>query len=247
MPTTPFRPGASGWIFLLCLAGFAGTAAAVDTEFVRGLDESVLRALRDSDNPEDPLGPRWLEEAVRDVTALGSYTVLTFLTVGSVLILLRLRRYSDVALLLTASVGVALVNSLIKALVARERPELVPHLARVESLSFPSGHTMAATCIYFAVAELIARNAQRYSIKVYAYAFAAVLSLLVGASRVYLGVHYPTDVIAGWFAGGAWAVVALWVGSLDVWGGRAIGDPGVGTNSGSAPPPGTPPAGVAPG
>jgi undecaprenyl-diphosphatase len=171
------------------------------------LDERLLRELRHPDNPAEPVGPVWLQEAARDVTALGGYTVLT-LVVGAVLGYLLIGRHFHAALLVAvATAGGWLLSILLKDLYDRPRPELVPHLTRVASSSFPSGHAMLSAVVYLTLGALLARLVPRWRAKLYFVAVAVFLTLLVGCSRVYLGVHYPTDVAAGWAAGVAWATL----------------------------------------
>lgn len=171
------------------------------------LDERLLRELRRADNPAEPVGPVWLQEAARDVTALGGYTVLT-LVVGAVMGFLVIGRHFPAALLtFAATVGGGLLSFLLKDLYDRPRPDLVPHLTRVASSSFPSGHAMLSAVVYLTLGALLARLVDRWRAKLYFIGVAALLVLLVGCSRVYLGVHYPTDVAAGWAAGVAWATL----------------------------------------
>jgi undecaprenyl-diphosphatase len=171
------------------------------------LDERLLRELRRADNPAEPVGPGWLQEAARDITALGGYTVLT-LVVGAVLGFLVIGRHFPAAILVAvATTGGWLLSVLLKDLYDRPRPDLVPHLTRVASSSFPSGHAMLSAVVYLTLGALLARLVPRWRAKLYFVAVAVMLALLVGSSRVYLGVHYPTDVAAGWAAGVAWATL----------------------------------------
>jgi undecaprenyl-diphosphatase len=122
-------------------------------------------------------------------------------------LLLLARQPGWALLVLAAGGGGTLVNSGLKHLFARERPNLVPWLTNVGSASFPSGHAMLSAAVYLSIAVLFARVVQRRRLKLYVLAVAAILVLLVGATRVMLGVHYPTDVAAGWLAGGLWALL----------------------------------------
>src|SRR5436190_11265449 len=190
----------SVWAFL----AIADRAAGVPPG---SLDERLLRSLRSPADPAEPVGPKWVHEAARDVTALGGYTVLT-LVVGAVLGFLVIGRHFHAALLvLAATAGGGLLSILLKDLYGRPRPDLVPHLTRVSTSSFPSGHAMLAAVTYLTLGALLARLVERWRAKLYFVGVAVALTLLVGASRVYLGVHYPTDVAAGWAAGVAWAVL----------------------------------------
>ena len=194
---------AAGWVFLSVADGV--------TEGEPGhLDAWALRSLREPGRPSDPLGPRWLEVAARDVTALGGYTVLTLLVASVVGYLLLARHYPVALLVLAAALGGLLLSNLLKGLYDRPRPDLVPHLVYVSTESFPSGHAMLSAVVYLTLGALLARLAEGWWTRVYFVAMAVALTVLVGVSRVYLGVHYPTDVVAGWSAGLAWAVLC-WV------------------------------------
>lgn len=187
------------WVFL-------AVASHVAEGSTREFDERVVMALREPGDPADPVGPRWVEEGARDLTGLGGYTVLTLL-VGAVLgHLVMGRHYPAAALAFAATAGGAVLSIVLKGVFARPRPELVPHLSYVATSSFPSGHSMLAAVTYLTLGALLARLVERWRLKLYFVAVAVLLAGLVGASRVYLGVHYPTDVLAGWSAGLAWAV-----------------------------------------
>lgn len=179
-----------------------------------GFDQYVLYALRQSENLSIPVGPAWLVNAVRDITALGGYTVLTLLTV-LVGLYLGLKCRFDLLLLTMATItGGAVVSSGLKVFFARERPEHIEHLVDVTTKSFPSGHAMLSTVVYLTLAILLTRATSRNSIKLLFLCSAMLLSLLVGTSRVYLGVHFPTDVFAGWVAGLVWVVFCFFCGWL---------------------------------
>lgn len=179
------------------------------------LDETVLLALRNPADRTDPLGPRWVEELARDVTALGSPGILTFIVAALAgLMWLRGDRAETLFLLVSAISG-AMLSRLLKLGFERPRPDLVPHGTYVDTASFPSGHSMMAAVIYLTVGVLLARTLPRKRLKGYVIALAVILTLAVGVTRVFLGVHWPTDVLAGWAAGASWAlicgVVAAWI------------------------------------
>jgi undecaprenyl-diphosphatase len=190
---------AAGWIF-------AEVADEVIEGETRALDSRILLAMRVPGDPADPVGPPWLEEAGRDITALGGMTVLAVLTAAVAGLLWLQRHRSTMVFLVVAVAGGMLATSLIKAGFDRPRPDLVPHGMHVVTASFPSGHSMQAAVTYLTLAVLSARVQSRWVIKVYLIALAALLTVAVGISRVYLGVHWPTDVVAGWCAGAVWAL-----------------------------------------
>jgi undecaprenyl-diphosphatase len=182
---------------------------------LQSVDNTLLLMLRERGNPADPLGPAWLEESGRDISALGGAFVLTLLGLAAVGYLLLLRK-QRAALLIAASLLGALGLSLtLKSFFDRARPSLVPHLSHTFTSSFPSGHSMLSTAVFLTLGALLARLEQRRIVKAYFLLWALFLAVLVGISRVYVGVHWPTDVLAGWAAGAAWAsfswVVARWL------------------------------------
>ncbi|MFT0860294.1 phosphatase PAP2 family protein [Ancylobacter sp. G4_0304] len=195
------------------LLGFALLADEVIEGETHGFDEALLLAFRVPGDTADPLGPAWLEIAMLDITALGSTTVLILVTliVTGFLFMDGKRASALFVLLATASGGV--MSTLLKLGFERPRPDLVAHLVEVHTLSFPSGHAMGAALTYLTLGVLIVRTEHKRRIKAYALTVAVTLTLLIGISRVYLGVHWPTDVLAGWCLGGAWAL-ACWLVAL---------------------------------
>lgn len=169
-------------------------------------DEWVLRRLRAPNDPNDPIGPDWFEAIWRDLTALGSGAVLTLVTLAGAGYLLIRKRYRTLVLFLVVTIGGLAISLWMKTLFARPRPEYMSHLEHVISPSFPSGHSMLSAVVYLTLGALLARTSTRLRYKVYFITMGLVLTLLVGISRVYLGVHYPTDVLAGWSAGLVWAM-----------------------------------------
>ena len=170
-------------------------------------DERILKSLRSDDDPSRPIGPRWLRIVAEDITALGSATVLG-LAVAAVVGFLALNGlYKNAAYVLFASLGGWFLNDLFKSVFARPRPSIVPHLREVFTLSFPSGHALTSAVVYLTLGVLLMRVAERRLVKWYCLGVAMTATALVGASRVFLGVHYPTDVLAGWLIGLCWALV----------------------------------------
>jgi undecaprenyl-diphosphatase len=157
------------------------------------------------------LGPRWLEEAGRDVTALGGVVVLFLVTAGVTVYLLAVRKYHAMWLVIAATTGGFVISSVMKYFFSRERPSVVPHLSYVQTSSFPSGHSMLSAVVYLTLGVLLARLVPQRVLKLYFLAMALFLTFIVGVSRVYMGVHYPTDVLAGWTAGLVWALLCYLV------------------------------------
>ena len=171
------------------------------------LDKLILRGLRTDSDPGLPIGPVWLKATAIDITALGGVTVLTLVTVLVVGYLVADRK-AYVALFVAAAIASgAVVNSGLKAFFVRARPEVVPHLVEVTSASFPSGHAMNSAMVYLTLAALVARSREHVTVRLYLLSIAILVTMLVGTTRVYLGVHWPSDVIAGWCIGAIWAVL----------------------------------------
>ncbi|WP_448206067.1 phosphatase PAP2 family protein [Azospirillum sp. sgz302134] len=180
-------------------------------------DRAILLALRVAGDPATPLGPGWLQNAARDITALGSIAVLSLITLLTLGFLLLLRKRGAALLVFLAVGGGMTISSLLKSEFERPRPDLVPHGDIVFTASFPSGHALISAVVYLTLGALLARLVGRRRLKAYVLVVAIGLTLLIGSSRVYLGVHWPTDVLAGWCVGAAWAslcwLVALWLQS----------------------------------
>jgi undecaprenyl-diphosphatase len=119
-------------------------------------------------------------------------------------LLLQTRYHSALVVLATAASG-EIANMALKNMFLRPRPTIVPHLRDVSSTSFPSGHAMESAIIYLTLGAMLMRLAERRLTKIYCISMAVFMTLLVGISRVYLGVHYPSDVVAGWMFGFFWA------------------------------------------
>jgi undecaprenyl-diphosphatase len=186
---------------------FIAVAYGVRTGSAKQLDERLLRALRNPHDLKEPLGPPWLAEVGRDLTALGGVAALCLVTAAVAGYLLICHKYRALALLLVATLSGLLVSTVLKDVFHRPRPTVVPHLSYVSSASFPSGHSLVSAVVYLTLGSLLARLVEQRRLKVYFLGVALLLTLLVGASRVYMGLHYPTDVLAGWSAGLVWALV----------------------------------------
>jgi undecaprenyl-diphosphatase len=206
---------------LLLIVAFliiGGTWAFIEIadEVVEGdtqaFDEWAVRALRMPDPdapagaPKVPIGPKWLRELGRDMTALGGVAVLMLVTVVVAGYLLMVRKYHAMGFVLIATIGGLMVSTALKRFFDRPRPD-VEHYSHVYSSSFPSGHSMLSAVVYLTLGSLLTRLVPHRHLKVYIIVVALFVTFLVGLSRVYMGVHYPTDVLAGWAAGLAWAML----------------------------------------
>ena len=191
------------WAFL----GLAGEMAEGE---LTAFDRRILLALRDPHDLANPIGPKWFEESMRDMTALGGVTVLTLVVVAATLILVFHRKRPQ-ALVFAATLAATFASSeLLKHAYNRPRPDLVPHGSYVYSASFPSGHSTLSAATYLTLATVIASLEAERGTKALTYVVAVLVVMAVGFSRIYLGVHWPSDVLAGWSLGSAWAFVA-WI------------------------------------
>ena len=208
-------PGArSRWLEPRILGAIAAASAALwafielADEVVEGetraIDRAVLVFLRGEG--AGPVGPRWFEELARDLTALGGVGVLGLLVAAAAGFLWLAGRRPTALFVVAATAGGALATHLLKLAFDRPRPDILEHGAHVTSASFPSGHAMLSAVVYLTLAALVARLLPAARLKLYVIGVAAGLSLLAGLTRVYLGVHWPSDVLAGWAAGAAWAL-----------------------------------------
>jgi undecaprenyl-diphosphatase len=200
----------SAVVLVLTIAGLLFIFGFIAQEVVKGktlaFDREVMLALRSSADPRVPIGPTWLPEAVRDVTSLGSIIVLVIITLAVVGYLFLAGRSAVARLMLIAVFGGIVLSDLLKFAFGRARPDVVSPLTRVFTTSFPSGHATLSAITYLTIGAILARSQPSPTISIYFMSLAAFLTALIGVSRIYLGVHYPTDVLAGWCIGAAWAM-----------------------------------------
>jgi undecaprenyl-diphosphatase len=189
---------------------FAKIADEVFEQETHAFDKAILLALRVTDDPSQMIGPAWLAMSFRDITALGGFTVITLVTLLAVFYLLVAGKVRNAVILaLAISLGAVAEGSL-KLLFSRPRPDVVPHLVNVQTMSFPSGHAMMSAITYLTLGAMLARAQQTRQLRIFILSVGVFLTLLIGTSRVFLGVHWPTDILAGWTIGGAWAL-AVWM------------------------------------
>lgn len=203
-----------GLLLFACLAGSLLAFLSLTGEVLEGethaFDEKILLSLRQPGDLGSPIGPYWLTHAVDDITALGGTTVLALMTILSVIYLLLARQRAIALFMFLSIIGGWLAGNVLKLGVARPRPDIVPHLVEVHDLSFPSGHAMLSAVTYLTIGALLSRAQQYRSTRIFLIAAAIFLTFIIGLSRVYLGVHYPTDVLGGWCAGATWAA-GCWI------------------------------------
>ncbi|MDB5426843.1 MAG: putative phosphatidylglycerophosphatase [Phenylobacterium sp.] len=187
---------------------FFNIASEMTEGETQAIDKRILLALRNPANPSEPIGSYSFQEAMRDVTALGGVTVMTLVTIVGVLAFLMHGRRWHAAILAGTVLLADISSEGLKNLYGRPRPALVPHGAYVYSASFPSGHSTLSAATFLTLATLIASLEPNRGTKIMVYVLAVLLVLGIGVSRVYLGVHWPSDVLAGWCLGAAWALAA---------------------------------------
>ncbi|MET0295494.1 MAG: phosphatase PAP2 family protein [Phenylobacterium sp.] len=207
-------------LLLLTFAGgalwaFLNVAGEVKEGDTAQIDRYLILLLRSPGHPADPVGPRWFEEVMRDVTALGGFTFLTLFVVIAVAALAFYRKRRQAIVLGVSIVLATVANDAIKLIYDRPRPDLVPHASYVYTHSFPSGHSMLSAATFLTTAAILSSFQSRRRAKAFIFAIAVLLTVGVGISRVYLGVHWPSDVLGGWTLGALWALVARIV--LSVW------------------------------
>lgn len=212
-PLSPLR-GKIEFIVLLALLviagglwGFVELMEVARDAAPHGFDTEILLAFRVAGDPSSPIGPAWMEEAVRDVTSLGGTVVLIFITLSTIVYLLLARKLAAALFVFAAIAGGQILSSVLKLGIDRPRPDLVSHLVEVHTLSFPSGHAMLSAVTYLTLGALLTHILPDRATKLYVLFLAVLVTFCVGVSRIYLGVHWPSDVLAGWCAGAAWAML----------------------------------------
>jgi undecaprenyl-diphosphatase len=194
--------GLGGCILLFAFLALAGEVMEGET---LAFDKKILFAFRKADDPSQPIGPVWITGVLLDLTSLGGPTVITLVVLAVVgFLLLQTRYWTAFFIFMTAVTGEVLSYAM-KSVFARPRPTVVPHLREAFSSSFPSGHAMQSAIIYLTLGAVLMRITESRLTKIYCCTVAMLLTFLVGVSRVWLGVHYPTDVLAGWIVGLFWA------------------------------------------
>ena len=210
-PSTSANEPELPWLVGLCVAAgliltFGWLAEEVFEGDTTAFDRHILLLFRRSGDPGQLLGPDWLPEMLRDLTSLGSTVILGLVLVVALGYLAMARKRGALALVLVSVLGGQAIATVLKLVFARPRPDLVPNAPMVFTASFPSGHAMLSAITYLTLGALLARIEKRCTLQHYFMITAIALTILVGVSRVALGVHWPTDVLAGWCVGAAWAI-----------------------------------------
>lgn len=217
--TAPARRGGWAWPALALFAvSLVLLGVHLADELIEGeafsFDTRLLLALRVPGHPQTPIGPSWLLQSAVDISALGGYTLMWLFGVTGLAWLLMLHKRAEAAGIAASLIGSSVIDGWLKHLIARPRPELVPHLVQVTNASFPSGHAMVSSAVYLTLALMLAEGVEidgwrGRAARVAVVAFFSALAVLIGMSRVYLGVHWPSDVLAGWSFGAAWALAVF--------------------------------------
>ena len=207
------------WLFpvLILLFLLLSSLQEVIDDVIEGdtlpIDTKILESLRNPLDISDPLGPLWLQEVMRDFSALGGIAILTLLTLTAVTYLfVKKKPFKAWFTFAAVASGTALTN-ILKAGFDRPRPDLVAHETYTYTASFPSGHSMMAAVVYLTLGAILAQNETSHRMKVFILSIAVTMTILVGISRIYLGAHWASDVLAGWLAGSAWALL-FWLAEI---------------------------------
>lgn len=199
---------------ILSLFLFVEIADAVTEGKTASIDNQILLLFRDVDNPGKPIGNERFPYIVRDITSLGSSTILTIIVLLVVLFLLLKKEYRSIIYVLSASIGGGILVQVLKFIFSRERPDTALYLASEITMSFPSGHSAMSAVVYLSLAVLISRIENSRKSRIFIITAALIISFIVGLSRIYLSVHYPTDVLAGWMIGLFWALFCWFIAVL---------------------------------
>lgn len=209
-PMRPFSLTSRSLLILAVSCGllFAAVTLLIMAGMTAGFDRAGLLIWRGGTLPS-----AFMLESVRDLTALGGVVLRNSFAIGAALALILLHHRKRASwLVLTVASGWGL-NTCAKWLVYRPRPDFLPHWTDAMGPSFPSGHSFNGAVVYLSLGLIVAGLSQSAALQRFALLTAIAVSLLIAWSRVWLGVHYPTDVIAGWLGGAGWACLSAAVAS----------------------------------
>ncbi len=191
-------------LLFLSISLFIIISLLVFNGFTKNVDACTLLALRNPANKKFTIFPSWFTEYFKDITALGSVTIIVIVSVFSIVLFFAARKYLIVGLFLIPVAGGGISDIILKEIFARPRPVIIPHLVKVSTFSFPSGHAVMSFALYFTIFYIAVKLVKKKLLKGFIYVFAVIIVLVIGFSRILLGVHYPTDVLAGWCLGTTW-------------------------------------------
>lgn len=199
-------------LLMALLAGgiytFVAVANDVSENELQRFDNGLLLLFRQPGDVSAPIGPSWVAQSVVEITTLGGYPVLVTLVTAIAGFLLVYRKFGPAIFMVAAIVSGTVVSQLLKIVYDRPRPDIVDHLVATHTASFPSGHATMSAVVYLTLATMIVRLVDDVAVRIYVILMAVLLTFMVGMSRIYLGVHWPSDVIAGWALGTAWACLS---------------------------------------
>lgn len=203
LPFTLYITGAL-FVFIVAVSGFVALADEVREGEALAIDVRILEMI-------NQISTAWLDRFFTVVTWLGDFLFVTAVSVGLCGVLLKKRAYRSVATVASVMLGAVFISQALKLLFARPRPELWEALVHVSTPSFPSGHAIASSALALTVVYFLWSKAWRLSVVV----IGVLYVVLIGFSRLYLGVHYPSDVVAGWLVSTAWFVIV--VSTIHLW------------------------------
>jgi undecaprenyl-diphosphatase len=181
-----------------------GAFVRITRELIEGevgaMDNAILLAVAKKRTP-------WLTTTALDVTALGSITLVVLFSAFTLMVLLVLRDRLGAIQLVAASAGAGILTLVTKNIIERIRPEEAQRLVVVSGFSYPSGHSLSTSALYLTIAIIAGRYVHHSGAKAAVFLAVSAVLIMVGASRVYLGVHYATDVVSGISLGAAWALL----------------------------------------
>lgn len=204
--------------FKICLALILSSAvlfsilAALDVRgALHGFDVAILTSLADGRSGEIKVAR--YSETMRDITSLGGTTLIIFATTATVLWFFQLGQKGKAALMALTVITSSALNNTLKQFFDLPRPDIFPHGTLVSSMTFPSGHTFTGAVTYLTIAFLIYQLEIKPQLKIFAFCTAIFVSFWIGISRLYLGVHWPSDVIASWILALGWCALCwmIWI------------------------------------
>jgi undecaprenyl-diphosphatase len=187
---------------------FLAIAEEVREQEMARMDSALLLLLRDPNDLATPIGPKWFAQSVVEITTLGGYPVLVTLVAIVAGFLIVSKHFGAAIFMLGSIISGTLASHFLKLVYDRPRPDVVDHLVEIHTASFPSGHATMSAVVYLTLATLVMRLVDDAAVRIYVIAVAVLLTLVVGMSRIYLGVHWPSDVAAGWALGATWACLS---------------------------------------
>ncbi|MBW7476902.1 phosphatase PAP2 family protein [Paenibacillus oenotherae] len=189
-------------LLIMALFGFQGLAVLVSREQLSHIDEAIIHIIQGRENSV-------LTSAAKIFSVIGSAAVVVPLVLASAALLaIILKHRKELLLLLGGVAGSTLLNSVLKGMYQRARPD-INRIVEEQGYSFPSGHSMAAFTLYFLLTYLLWRHLPTRGARTALIAFSAGMILCIGLSRIYLGVHYPSDIVAGFWISGCWVAICI--------------------------------------